>query len=72
MANGTDTIIIRGGSSEVEFDPDVYPSDPLNPKKHKNKNPAKKVTRVVISGDITFDSGDHPGGLTCKIEAEVK
>ena len=72
MANGTDTIIIRGGSAEVDFDPAVYPSDPSNPRRHNNTNPARKVTRVVISGDITFDSGNVPSGLTCEITVDVR
>ena len=68
-ANGTE-IIIKGGSVEVEFDPNTYPQDPANPRKHKNAN--KKITKVVITGDITFDSGDHPNGLTCEIKATCK
>ena len=67
--NGTE-IIIKGGSVEVEFDSNTYQQDPSNPRKHKNAN--KKITRVVITGDITFDSGDHPSGLTCLIKATCK
>ncbi len=69
MADG-ETIIIRGGSAEVEFNSTTFPSDPTNAKKHKNAS--KKITRVVITGDITFDSGDHPGGLKCEITAQCK
>ena len=58
-------IIIKGGSVEVEYDGSVYTQDPANPRKHRNGS--KKITRVVITGDITFDSGDHPGGLQCEI-----
>jgi hypothetical protein len=65
-ANGTE-IIIKGGSVEVEFDPNTYPQDPSNGRKHRNQS--KKITRVVITGDISFDSGDHPSGLTCEIKA---
>lgn len=68
-ANGTE-IIIKGGSVEVEFDPNTYPQDPSNGRKHRNSS--KKITRVVITGDITFDSGDHPSGLTCVIKAICK
>ena len=68
-ANGTE-IIIKGGSVEVEFDPNTYPQDPSNGRKHSNPN--KKITKVVITGDITFDSGDHPNGLTCEIKATCK
>ena len=64
--NGTE-IIIKGGSVEVEFDPNTYPTDPSNGRKHGN--PSKKITRVVITGDITFDSDEHPSGLTCVIKA---
>lgn len=65
-ANGTE-IIIKGGSVEVEFDPNTYPQDPGNGRKHGNPN--KRITRVVITGDIAFDSGDRPGGLKCEIKA---
>lgn len=65
-ANGTE-IIIKGGSVEVEFDPRTYPADPSNGRKHSNPN--KKITRVVITGDISFDSGDQPSGLKCEIRA---
>jgi hypothetical protein len=63
-------IIIKGSSVEVEFDGVVYPPVPGDPKKHKNAN--KKITRVVITGDISFDSGDRPGGLRCEITASCK
>jgi hypothetical protein len=69
MANGAD-IIIKGGSVELEFDEAVYPKEPGEPKKHKNHN--KKVTRVVITGDIAFDSGDQPNGISCEITASCK
>jgi hypothetical protein len=69
MPNGSD-IIVRAASAEVEFDPAVYLPDPANPKKHKNAS--KKVTQVVITGDINFDSGDHPNGLKCEIKVFVK
>ncbi len=70
MANGGD-IIIKGGSCDLIFDDSMYPADPSDPRKHKNKN-NQKVTRVVITGDITFDSGDHPSGLTCEIKTICK
>jgi len=69
MANGAD-IIIKGGSVELEYDEAVYPKDPSAPKKHKNQN--KKVTRVVITGDIAFDSGEQPNGISCSITASCK
>ena len=64
--NGTE-IIVKGGSVEVEFDGNTYQQDPSNPRKHKNAS--KKIRRVVITGDIAFDSGDHPNGLKCEIKA---
>ena len=67
--NGTE-IIIKGGTVEVEFDGNTYQQDPSNPRKHKNAN--KKITKVVITGDITFDSGDQPDGLKCEIRATCK
>ena len=70
MANGGD-IIIKGGSCDLIFDDSTYPKDPADPKKHKNKN-NQKVTRVLITGDISFDSGDHPSGLTCEITTFCK
>ena len=61
-------IIIKGGSVDLEFDETVYEKDPGDPKKHKNAT--KKITRVVITGDINFDSrSQNPGtnGLKCEI-----
>ena len=69
MANGAD-IIIKGGSVDIDYDHAVYPADPSNPKKHQNPN--KKVTRVVITGDINFDSGDRQNGITCLITVSCK
>ncbi len=64
MPNGSD-IIIKGGSAEVIFDDDIYEQDPLNP--HKYVNAEKKIVRVVITGDISFDSGPKSSGLQCEI-----
>ena len=64
MPNGSD-IIVRAGSAEVEFDPKIFPVDPTNDKKHKN--PGKRITKVVITGDVTFDSGNIPGGAKLEI-----
>lgn len=69
MANGDD-IIIRGGSVELEFDDSVYEKNPNDPRKRQNSG--KKVTRIVITGDINFDSGDHPEGLTCEVRASCR
>ena len=71
MANGNDTIIIRGGSTEVEFNTDTLVAEdlpaphPKSRKKHKNDN--KKITQIVITGDVSFDSRRHDDGLTCEI-----
>lgn len=63
-------IIIKGGSVDLEYDEADYPKDNADPKRHKN---AKRIiTRVVITGDISFDSGEHPGGLKCKIHTTCK
>lgn len=70
MSNGTSDIIIKGGSAEVEFDSAVFERDPKERKKYKNKN--KKITRVVITGDISYDSDEHPNGLKCTITATCK
>jgi hypothetical protein len=66
MANGGD-IIIKGGSVAVIYDEGVYLQDSADRKKHSNA--AKKITRIVISGDLTYDSGEFPEGLSCEIKA---
>lgn len=67
MSNGTGDIIIKGGSAEVIFDDSIYEQDPQNPNRYQNAD--KKIVRVVITGDITFDSGKKPGGMACQITA---
>lgn len=64
MPNGSD-IIIKGGSVEVVYEDSVYPQDPLNPNKHSN--PDKKIRRIVITGDLNFDSGEKSQGWACEI-----
>lgn len=67
MSNGSD-IIIKGGSAELHFDHSIYQQDPKASHRHQNEN--KKIVRVVITGDINFDSGEErPGGLKCEIRA---
>ncbi|HZI85295.1 MAG TPA: hypothetical protein VFD48_00565 [Pyrinomonadaceae bacterium] len=67
MSNGSD-IIIKGGSAEIHFDHSIYEQDPKASHKHQNQN--KKIVRVVITGDINFDSGaEKPGGIKCEIKA---
>jgi hypothetical protein len=70
MSDGSGDIIIKAGSVELTYDEAVYPKDPSDPKRHKAAG--KKITRVQISGDITFDSGDRPGGITCQITTTCK
>lgn len=60
-------IIIKGGSVDLDYDETIYERDPANPRSHKNS--VRKITRVVITGDISYDSGDHPEGLRCTITA---
>ena len=64
MANGND-IIIKGSSAEIQFDHDLYPQDPGNPKRRKHDN--LKITRIVISGNKDFDSGEIPNGFKGQI-----
>jgi hypothetical protein len=63
-------IIIKGGSVDLEYDESIYQKDPADPRSHKNSN--RKITRVVITGDISYDSGDHPEGLRCTITTTSK
>ncbi|MGI9065246.1 MAG: hypothetical protein ACR2HX_02420 [Pyrinomonadaceae bacterium] len=69
MANGDD-IIIRGGSVELEYDSSVYAKNSNDPRKHQSSG--KKITRIVITGDINFDSEDHPAGLKCEVRASCR
>jgi hypothetical protein len=66
MANGTNDIIIKGGSAEIIFNDEVYKPDSEAP--HTYANAQRKIVRVVITGDIEYDSGgEKPDGLKCKI-----
>ena len=69
MSNGND-IIIKGSSVDIDYDETVYPKDPGSPRRHKNAG--KKITRVTITGDINFDSGDHAGGLKCDVTVSCR
>ena len=73
MADG-DTIIIRAGSAEVEFDPEVFRPQSTEPGRKTFKNNNKKITRIQITGGgMTFDTGDdRPGGLDCVITVHTK
>ena len=66
MSGGTGDIIIKGGSVELSFEESLYPKtgDPI-----VYKSDGRKITRIVITGEISFDSGDHPEGLRCEVTA---
>jgi hypothetical protein len=64
MDDGSD-IIIKGGSVELNYDEHFYPVDPSDPRRHKSDN--KKIVRIRITGDLDYDSGEHPNGLRCDI-----
>ena len=68
--SGSGDIIIKGGSVDVNYAESLYPKDDKDPNSHKNAN--RKITRVIITGEIVFDSGDHPEGLSCEIRAITK
>jgi len=64
MANGTNDIIIKGGSAEIIFNDEVYTPEGA----HTYANAERKIVRVVITGDIEYDSGGvKPAGLQCEI-----
>ncbi len=69
MANGSD-IIIRGGSVELNYDESIYQKDLKDSRSHWNAN--KKITKVVITGDITYDSKDYPNGISCNIQISCR
>ncbi len=70
MSNGTADIIIKGGSAEVHFDDGIYEQDPQDPSKYSNEN--KRITRIVITGDLSFDSGNKGEGWQCEITAHCE
>jgi hypothetical protein len=69
MANGND-IIIKGGSVDLDYDESIYQKDSKEPRNHKN--PDKKITRIVITGDINYDSNESPGGIRCEIRVSCR
>jgi hypothetical protein len=70
MSDGSGDIIIKGGSVDLIYNESVYPKDPRDPKSHKAAD--KKITRIVITGEISFDSGDYPEGLQCQIKTTCR
>jgi hypothetical protein len=65
MAEGGD-IIIRGGSVQLDFNDDYYPEG------KGRLNEKQKITRIQITGDVKYDSDDHPEGLRCNITVTCK
>jgi hypothetical protein len=60
-ANGSNEIIIKGGSVEVQFDSAGYTRNG-----NKHDNPDKKITQIVVvdeNGVEKCNSGNTPGGL---------
>ena len=70
MSDGGGDIIIKGGSIDLQYDETIYTRDQKDPKSHKNAN--RKIIRVVITGDISYDSGERPEGIICTITASSK
>ena len=73
MSDQGGDIIIKGGSAEIQFDPDLFQKDPGDPKKHRHHD--LKIKRVIITGDDhfkDFDSGEHPGGFKGTIRVICK
>jgi hypothetical protein len=70
MANGNDIIIKGGHSVDLDYDENIYPKSSNESRKHPNPN--KKITRVVITGDINYDSEDNPGGIKCDITVSCR
>ena len=57
-----DPVVIRGGSVDIEFDDNIFIKSNA---KHSNGN--KKISRVVITGDIDFTApqgGTYTGTST--------
>ena len=53
------------------FNDDMYPKDPRDPSKRINKN-NQKVVQVVITGDISLDTGVQNNGLKVEIPVVCK
>jgi len=69
MSGGSGDIIIKGGSVEVIFDGLLYPVDLSDPVSHKSAT--RKITRIVITGDVSFDSGVRSEGLRCEVRVST-
>lgn len=69
MSGGSGDIIIKGGSVELTFNESIYPKT-ADPAVYRNDD--RKITRIVITGEISFDSGAHAEGLTCEVKATTE
>ncbi|HEV7680594.1 MAG TPA: hypothetical protein VGO68_00610 [Pyrinomonadaceae bacterium] len=63
-------IIIKSGSVDLIYDETYYPTDPENPNIHTNSN--GKIIRIVITGDVNYDSGECLDGLECEIKTSCR
>jgi hypothetical protein len=70
MGEGAGDIVIKGGSVELGFDNSLYLKDSYDPWRYKNDE--RKIVRIIISGDLNFDSGSYPNGLRCEIRVVTR
>lgn len=65
-------IIIRGGSTEIQFNHDHFPKDGGDP--NKRKHDGRSITRIVVSGTNGHDfTQEFPGeGFKGKITVSYK
>jgi hypothetical protein len=69
-ANGSNEIIIKGGSVEVQFDSAGYTRSGNN-----HDNPNKKITQIVVvdeNGVEKCNSGNIPAGLKWTVTVTTK
>ena len=63
--DGSNEIIIKGGSCELYFDHDVFTRDEVDVKKRRHAT--KNIKQIIISGDEEFadhDTGEHSTKFT--------
>jgi hypothetical protein len=68
MSNGSNEIIIKGGSCELQFDHGVFQQDQVDNTKRKNAD--LEIKHIIISGDPEFpdhDTGEHSTKFTGNI-----
>lgn len=64
MGDAGKTIIIKGGSVGLIFDPTSFERDSMDPYVHTNKH--AKITRIVVenmAGGVEYDTGYCQEGL---------